>query len=178
MTVLFFLFFSMNQSFIWKHKPKDQRWALLNVNNIYGLQNTYTFLNIILQNPNRIFPGLSKVMSALPRVTKYKAKTTIPGGLSLGQMLGNVNPRDFFTYRGSLTTPLCEQVVTWMVFSQVLPVSYSSVSKFWKMRDSEGHRLINNFRTIQPRNGRPVFYRVGKDLSGAYLGKWLYYSWT
>ncbi|XP_017072790.1 carbonic anhydrase 2 [Drosophila eugracilis] len=125
----------------------------------------------IVKNPNRLFPGLNKVMSAVPRVTKYKSTTTIPGGLSLGQMLGNVNPRDFFTYRGSLTTPQCEEAVTWMVFSQVLPVPYSSVSKFWKLRDSEGHRLVNNFRDLQPRNGRPVFYRVGKDLSGAYLGK-------
>ncbi|XP_016973805.1 carbonic anhydrase 2-like [Drosophila rhopaloa] len=125
----------------------------------------------IVKNPNIIFPGLNKVLGALPRVTKYKAKTTIPGGLSLGQMLGNVNPRDFFTYRGSLTTPVCQEAVTWNVFSQVLPVSYSSLSRFWKLRDSEGHRLVNNFRHVQQRNGRPVFYRAGKDLSGAYLGK-------
>ncbi|KAH8340907.1 carbonic anhydrase 2 [Drosophila kikkawai] len=125
----------------------------------------------IVKNPNRLFPGLNKVLAELPKIINYKDKSEISGSLSLGQMLGNLNPRDFFTYRGSLTTPECQEAVTWTVFSHILPISYSSVSRFWRLRDSEGHRLINNYRFTQPRNGRPVFYRTGKDLSGAYLGK-------
>ncbi|XP_070136923.1 carbonic anhydrase 2-like isoform X2 [Drosophila bipectinata] len=125
----------------------------------------------VVKNPNRFYPGLNKVLSELPKITNYKQKATIPGSISLGQMLGDLNPRDFFTYRGSLTTPECEEAVTWTVFSHVLPISLSLVTKFWRLRDSEGHKLINNYRFTQPRNGRPVYYRTGKDLSGAYLGK-------
>ncbi|EDV42041.2 uncharacterized protein Dana_GF17777 [Drosophila ananassae] len=125
----------------------------------------------VVKSPNRFFPGINKVLSELPKITNYKQKATIPGSISLGQMLGDLNPRDFFTYRGSLTTPECEEAVTWTVFSHVLPISLSLVTKFWRLRDSEGHKLINNFRFTQPRNGRPVYYRTGKDLSGAYLGK-------
>ncbi|KAH8294846.1 hypothetical protein KR018_003542 [Drosophila ironensis] len=125
----------------------------------------------VVKSPSRIFPGINKVLSQLPRVTNYKDKATISGSLSLGQMLGDLNPRDFFTYRGSLTTPECEEAVTWTVFSQVLPISLGLVTKFWRLRDSEGHKLINNYRFTQPRNGRPIYYRSGKDLSGAYLGK-------
>ena len=37
------------------------------------------------------------------------------------------NTREFFRYRGSLTTPGCHQAVTWTVFTQPLRVATSQV---------------------------------------------------
>ncbi|XP_016973765.1 carbonic anhydrase 2-like [Drosophila rhopaloa] len=114
----------------------------------------------IVKKPKRKFPSLNRVLAAVAKIRKDNAKTTIRGGFSLGQMIGNVNPHDFFTYRGSLTTPSCQEAVTWIVFSEVLPVTYSSVSNFWKLLDHNNQKIINNFRSVQRLNGRHVFYRI------------------
>jgi len=55
----------------------------------------------------------------------------------------------YFTYDGSLTTPPCSEVVTWLVMQS--PVTASSV-QIQEMQDI----LQNNFRPIQALNGRDV----------------------
>lgn len=94
----------------------------------------------------------------------------LPGSLTLGQLLGDLNTRDFFTYKGSLTTPECNEAVTWTVFADPLPISLADISKLWILQDSNGNLIRNNYRELQPRNNRPVFYRTNKDLSNFYLG--------
>lgn len=109
---------------------------------------------------------MRKIFAAVPKITKYHAETTLPGSISLGQLLGDLNTRDFYTYRGSLTTPQCNEAVIWTVFAQPLPIPISDMSKLWELQDSDGNEILNNFRIIQPRNNRPVFYRLStKDYS-------------
>ncbi|XP_002019987.2 carbonic anhydrase 2 [Drosophila persimilis] len=124
----------------------------------------------IVQTPDAFFPGLNKIFAQLPKIKKYKEEATILGSLTLGQVFGNLNTRDFFTYRGSLTTPDCEEAVTWTVFSQPLPISFAAVSRFWNLRSSDGYRLVNNYRNIQPRNNRPVYYRTSPNQINNLLG--------
>lgn len=103
---------------------------------------------------------MKKIFAAVPKVNKYHAETKLPGSISLGQLLGDLNTLDFYTYRGSLTTPHCNEAVTWTVFAQPLPIPFSDMSKLWKLEDSEGNYILNNYRTTQTRNNRPVFYRL------------------
>jgi len=91
-----------------------------------------------------------------------ESNTTIPAGFSLDEMIGNVDHNDFLSYDGSLTTPFCHEAVSWTVFTQILPVSFSMVSKLWKLRDYSNHPMINNFRDIQDLNNRPVYNRFGR----------------
>ncbi|XP_055850265.1 carbonic anhydrase 12-like [Episyrphus balteatus] len=68
----------------------------------------------------------------------------------------DLNPNEYFTYRGSLTTPPCSEAIIWFVFSDILPISYQDLRKFWTLLDADGKRVVNNFRPIQ-RSNRPVF---------------------
>ncbi|KAK9872127.1 hypothetical protein WA026_016179 [Henosepilachna vigintioctopunctata] len=68
----------------------------------------------------------------------------------------------FYRYFGSLTTPNCNDVVVWTVFSEILQVSEAQVDKFRSISDPEGGKLTENFRKLQPLNGRTVF-KIGVD---------------
>lgn len=124
----------------------------------------------IFKNPNNRYPGLRKLFSAVPAIVEYGSEVELPGSMTLGQLLGDLNTSDFYTYKGSLTTPECNEAVTWTVFAQPLPISLSDISKLWILQDSNGNLIRNNYRTLQARNSRPVFYRTNKDLSDYYLG--------
>ena len=59
------------------------------------------------------------------------------------------NTRSYFTYPGSLTTPPCSPIVTWIVLRQVASMSQGQFEAF---RDIVG----NNFRPLQDRGDRQI----------------------
>ncbi|CAL4164042.1 unnamed protein product [Meganyctiphanes norvegica] len=63
--------------------------------------------------------------------------------------------RDFYRYQGSLTTPTCNEVVIWTVFKTHQSFSEEQVKAFRMLEDHEGH-MCDNYRGIQPLNGREV----------------------
>ncbi|XP_022743927.1 alpha carbonic anhydrase 4-like [Durio zibethinus] len=74
--------------------------------------------------------------------------------------LGSVNPesidfpgRNYYRYKGSLTTPPCSEGVVWTVFQQVKTVSHSQVDALKRVLPPQNR---NNARPTQPLNGRPV----------------------
>ncbi|XP_030375943.1 carbonic anhydrase 2-like [Scaptodrosophila lebanonensis] len=103
--------------------------------------------------------GLNKIFNQLPRIVEYNTNTTIPGQLNMAQLLGNIIVGVFYSYNGSLTTPDCAEAVTWTVFPDVINIPERHIMKFWQLKDSRGTPLINNYRTIQDTNQRPVYYR-------------------
>lgn len=62
---------------------------------------------------------------------------------------GLVKAKKYLTYEGSLTTPPCSPIVTWIVLRK--PASLSE-AQFHAFRDIMG----NNFRPLQDLNGRPI----------------------
>ncbi|KAH8417314.1 hypothetical protein KR222_008755, partial [Zaprionus bogoriensis] len=118
----------------------------------------------IVRTQDRIYPGLQKFFAEIPKVTRYHTETRLPGSLALGQLLGDLNTRDFYTFKGSLTTPGCNEAVTWTVFSRPMSIPLSYVSRLWRLQDAKGNLIRNNFRVLQARNNRPVFYRRTRDL--------------
>ncbi|XP_072132368.1 carbonic anhydrase 14-like [Mobula birostris] len=68
----------------------------------------------------------------------------------------------YFTYRGSLTTPPCYQSVHWFIFHQRVPLSLSQFKTlrtglFRTPNDTvQTLPLVNNFREAQPVGNRPV----------------------
>ncbi|XP_060523866.1 putative carbonic anhydrase 3 isoform X2 [Cylas formicarius] len=71
-------------------------------------------------------------------------------------------PKDkagFYRYEGSLTTPNCNEGVIWTVFTNTLRISRSQVKKFEQIKTTEKSPLTQNFRGIQPLNGRAVYLK-------------------
>jgi len=57
--------------------------------------------------------------------------------------------KDFYRYPGSLTTPICDEVVTWYVMKTPIEMSEAQIAQY----TSHYH---NTARPLQPLNGRPV----------------------
>uniref|UniRef100_A0A182WJ26 carbonic anhydrase n=1 Tax=Anopheles minimus TaxID=112268 RepID=A0A182WJ26_9DIPT len=66
----------------------------------------------------------------------------------------------YYTYDGSLTTPPCSEVVTWIDFKEPILLSHAQVQAFRALENEEGHPLTHNFRPVQPLGDRVVLYNT------------------
>ncbi|KAK6192141.1 hypothetical protein SNE40_003670 [Patella caerulea] len=73
------------------------------------------------------------------------------------------NPTNFFRYSGSLTTPSCNEVVVWTVFTETIKISQSQMATFRTLMSSETdannqqYNIKDNFRPVQPLHSRTVY---------------------
>jgi carbonic anhydrase len=56
---------------------------------------------------------------------------------------------EYYHYLGSLTTPLCNPVVSWHVLKDKKTVSSDQISKLATMEDAVGHLVNDIYRTAQ-----------------------------
>ncbi|KAH9515202.1 Carbonic anhydrase 14, partial [Bulinus truncatus] len=61
----------------------------------------------------------------------------------------------FYRYSGSLTTPPCDESVTWTLFTDPIYISEIQLNEFRQLLDSNNHTMMN-YRPIQPINKRIV----------------------
>ncbi|XP_037072785.1 carbonic anhydrase 3-like [Pollicipes pollicipes] len=69
----------------------------------------------------------------------------------------------FFSYHGSLTTPPCNPVVSWMVSAKTIPVSNAFLNNVrTKIYEDESKKglLVKNRRPVQPQLGRVVTQHI------------------
>ena len=62
----------------------------------------------------------------------------------------------YYQYHGSLTTPNCYEVVTWIVLNHRPKVTHSQLTLFRKLQTKGGQPLVDNFRPIQDTHGRQI----------------------
>ncbi|XP_058974635.1 carbonic anhydrase 2 [Musca domestica] len=62
----------------------------------------------------------------------------------------------YITYEGSLTTPGCNEAVTWIVLAETFPIGIDQVEAFKSLECERGKTLANNYRVIQKTNDRAV----------------------
>ncbi|CAG0889490.1 unnamed protein product [Darwinula stevensoni] len=91
----------------------------------------------------------------------------------------------FYRYYGSLTTPTCDQVVVWTLFSNDIPISHHQIATIgaakvtslffltnqfvvqlqleqWRhLKTPTGNKQTNTFRPAQLRNGREILFNQG-----------------
>lgn len=72
---------------------------------------------------------LSEFWRTLQFVQAYDARAKMFIPATMNDWLPIENKQHFYTYRGSLTTPPCSEVVTWMVYYDILPINMFDVSK-------------------------------------------------
>lgn len=89
---------------------------------------------------------------------KYASNSTNVAGLFSLETLLPPGLDVYYRYSGSLTTPACYESVTWTVFKEPIYVHEDQAQTLATMfySDDGGHILNDNFRPIQPLNGRQI----------------------
>lgn len=82
---------------------------------------------------------------------------------ALGDMLPD-RTDSYYAYDGSLTTPPCNEVVSWRVFCPKLKITESDMAKFRAILDVNGNPIVDNFRPVQSLNGRVIKSPCGTGL--------------
>ncbi|XP_033466762.1 uncharacterized protein LOC117246865 [Epinephelus lanceolatus] len=72
--------------------------------------------------------------------------------ISIDDLIENVNLTKFYRYKGSLTTPNCNEAVMWTVFQEPININKKLLERF---PAKAGY--TNVYRPTQPLNGRRVF---------------------
>ena len=69
----------------------------------------------------------------------------------------------FYTYAGSLTTPTCNPVVTWIVMNKVTTIKSSTLALFHdKTKDADDNKAIfGNYRPLQAKGKRTLYFSWG-----------------
>uniref|UniRef100_A0A1A9V6E0 carbonic anhydrase n=1 Tax=Glossina austeni TaxID=7395 RepID=A0A1A9V6E0_GLOAU len=69
---------------------------------------------------------------------------------------------NYLTYNGSLTTPSCSEVVTWLVMAETYPMTMDQIEAFKAVEFESGKTLNNNFRFVQNLNDRALIIVANK----------------
>jgi len=115
--------------------------------------------------------NMGDIVSNLPSVKDYESNAM---GVELSPfMLNNIlptgfNANDYFRYQGSLTTPGCNEVVTWTLFKDTIKISQEQLDEFRQVMDSNVNSMSNNYRPVQAWNGREIKASVDPDLHWGY----------
>jgi carbonic anhydrase len=120
----------------------------------------------ISDTDNPVFDAITKNFLNIPNDGQdVQYAQTFP----INQLLPS-NRADYYTYKGSLTTPPCYNSVTWIVFRNPIFISERQVNRYRELlfANAAGSPtntlLANNFRPTQPLNGRTV-YRTSINLA-------------
>ncbi|XP_031630806.1 carbonic anhydrase 7-like [Contarinia nasturtii] len=111
-----------------------------------------------------------EITELLPNVSEPETSTTFTRLKSLKDLILN-DLNEYYTYHGSLTTPPCSEVVTWIDFKRSIPLSHAQIEVFRTIQDNEGHHLTHNFRPIQPLGDRDVYLITTLDGDDGLFGK-------
>ncbi|KAH9415555.1 Carbonic anhydrase [Dermatophagoides pteronyssinus] len=111
------------------------------------------FFEIKKMNPEFEVIGdmIEKLQESTPEQSQFLRET-----ITLKNLLPE-NLEKLYRYHGSLTTPPCTEGLVWLVLSQPSEIGRSQFEKFLGVIDEHtGEKMANNFRRIQPLNGRKV----------------------
>uniref|UniRef100_T1IRQ8 Carbonic anhydrase n=1 Tax=Strigamia maritima TaxID=126957 RepID=T1IRQ8_STRMM len=115
------------------------------------------FFNIEFFNNTK----LAVITDNLDAIRHRNEKIVVKTSLRLMKLLPS-DTSQFFRYQGSLTTPACNEVVTWTLFGIPSYVSKQQMAKFRRLLASEKseeapQEMSDNYRPIQDENEREIF---------------------
>ena len=104
-------------------------------------------------------PTFDPIIEHLSEVIHEDDTVLIPENIDLIEILPD-DLDSFYHYSGSLTTPTCDEVVTWTIFSKPNTMSSAQLQQFRTLTNDESRPLVNNHRPPQPvklsQTGRPL----------------------
>uniref|UniRef100_A0A3B3U8C6 Carbonic anhydrase n=1 Tax=Poecilia latipinna TaxID=48699 RepID=A0A3B3U8C6_9TELE len=128
---------------------------------IVHMKSNYADLATALRDPNGVAVlGFFYEVILLNRLLYF----SLPS-ISLAQLIPPEQKlTSYYRYKGSLTTPPCSESVVWTVFETPIPLSMDQMKAFSKVQFYDGKSMANNFRPVQPLNGRLVYRSAGATL--------------
>ncbi|XP_029027216.1 carbonic anhydrase 4b [Betta splendens] len=98
------------------------------------------------------------LINALMNIKQPSTNTTVTG-VSLDMfVLPQENMSKYLRYDGSLTTPNCNEAVVWTLFEDTVHLSREQLAAFFQLKFSNGEKMVETYRPVQPVNGRQVYY--------------------
>lgn len=131
---------------------------------------TAAVMSVLFTEEKSDNPALNKLIESLQNCSYLGQSTQLPS-FSVRDIL----PKDtsvFYRYSGSFTTPQCNESVEWIVFHQTVSISTSQIQKFRNVFSSTKQTtkpLVNNFRPVQPLNGRIVQRNFGMIFENEFI---------
>ncbi|CAO1367149.1 unnamed protein product [Diamesa serratosioi] len=110
----------------------------------------------VSKEPNPAYEELTKMLA---HVQKSKTNATFENPPALRGLISD-NLDEYYIYNGSLTTPPCSEVVTWLDFQVPIPLSHNQIESFRSLEDPEGNMLTHNYRPIQPIGDRIIWFNT------------------
>ncbi|GBG68682.1 hypothetical protein CBR_g3223 [Chara braunii] len=105
-------------------------------------------------------PFLDKIVAALPDLLQRSVRDSMSVDVGPSFSLRAFLPLDgryFHFYPGSLTTPPCEEGLLWYIFKQPLPICRRHLDRIRDFIHSLNGERIDNYRVVQPLNGRVIY---------------------
>ncbi|XP_034187917.1 carbonic anhydrase 2 isoform X1 [Osmia lignaria lignaria] len=131
--------------------------AYSNLSNALNHEDGLVVLGIFFQLQEKDNKLLYPLVNELIDVKWLNEKVKLSTSITLISLL----PRNidvFYTYKGSLTTPPCNEAVTWIIFSKPVPISFDQLNEFRSLSNGED-RLADNYRRLQDIGLRKVYVR-------------------
>jgi len=104
------------------------------------------------------FAPLNPVVSSAKKMLKDQS-AEIGVKVKLNEFLDVVGP-SYYCYDGSLTTPTCNEVVSWTVMDKTIAISQKQINAFRGLTYDDGAPMVDNFRPPQP-----VYNRIVKRVT-------------
>lgn len=100
---------------------------------------------------------MNKIVSQLRQVSAFNTTAQMRRPVNLRKLL----PSDidtFYTYEGSLTTPPCSEIITWIIFPEIQKIGPNQLFAFERSLDSDSNSILDiTCRDLQPLNQRNVY---------------------
>ncbi|XP_043793879.1 carbonic anhydrase 2-like isoform X1 [Apis laboriosa] len=121
-----------------------------------------TVLGYLYQATDKSNPVFESIVSHILNIAEVDSNITLNDNTVLGKLISPdiASAENYFTYKGSLTTPPCLEIVQWIDFVEPQYLSHEQLAVFRKIQSSDGRNLTHNFRPVQPLDGRIVYRNV------------------
>ncbi|XP_014244183.1 putative carbonic anhydrase 3 [Cimex lectularius] len=119
-------------------------------------EDALTVLALLVERSEKNNRAYAELFDHVTKVNVPSQKMDLPYPLPLYYLLPN-NTENYYTYHGSLTTPPCLEVVTWIEFTTPIPVSHQQLEMIRKLYSDHGP-LAENYRPVQELHGRTIYY--------------------
>ncbi|XP_050409396.1 carbonic anhydrase 4 isoform X1 [Patella vulgata] len=137
--------------------------SLGSLGNSVGEKDGLAVLGFMFEISDSDNANYADLISKLSNITAYNTSNLVNLTNTALMKFIPSKPTNFFRYSGSLTTPSCNEVVVWTVFTETIKISKTQMATFRSLMSSETgpknehYHIKDNFRPVQPLHSRSVF---------------------